>query len=513
MGGFGLGGLMVIAGVVAAVALALRNEGGSPRGYGGVFMSGDVDQTTRYLAASAFLRGPSFRRQVLSYLDDPNRAALPEAGVDLPLLAGVCQHAEERDRRYVWLFAAFALVALVLLAVETPPPIVILLLALVTGGVWYQRREQERRQVLAEFRRDRFDGAAVAKRYPVRDGLIRTDALPSPSQNLIVYSGFSPFVGAGTVIGGWSFAVATDKAKDAYGTPAAVIPFRMRQVYAAVGQAVQRLGLPSLSLRECFFVNGTDVRHDRTILPNEYGRPVQVLDFDSARHYMDASDARVRSYIWLQTRDWGGELVVSYLLRCSLRGPTMFVELKKFVLTPLPAELRQVDALRPLRFREKVTMALAVSPFAGLCQTALAPLRVLGYANEAIDHWLGRDRHRRRQIEDNPLFDYGSTSNVRSLLAGDRYVHYFQLSDKDLYDKTLDREILDALVSFLDVHNVDTSDLKERQSTILNSGVLVQGGNVNADTLAVGTGAKATNAVTNILRRATRSQPAAKGAA
>src|SRR5207253_3345613 len=61
------------------------------------------------------------------------------------------------------------------------------------------------------------------------------------AQNLIVYSGFSPFVGAGTVIGGWSFAVATDKAKDTFGTASAVTPFRMRQIYAAVAQAIQRL--------------------------------------------------------------------------------------------------------------------------------------------------------------------------------------------------------------------------------------------------------------------------------
>jgi hypothetical protein len=476
-------------------------------------MSGDVDQTTRFLAASAILQGASFRQRILSYLDDPNRAVLPEAGVDLPLLAGVCQHAEERERRYVLFFGGFALVALILLAVETPPPIVFLLLAAGTGTVWYRRREAEREQVLAEFRRDRFDAAAVAKRYPVRDGLIRTDALPSIAQNLIVYSGFSPFAGAGTVIGGWSFAVATDKAKDTFGTASAVTPFRMRQIYAAVAQAIQRLELPGLSFRECFFVNGTDVRHDRTILPDEYGRPVQVLDLDTARRYMDASDARVRSYIWIQTRDWGGELVVSYLLRCSMRGPTLFIELKKFLLTPLPAELKKVDALQPLRLREKLANALLVSPLAGLFQTLLAPLRVVGYATEAFDRWVGRDRVRHRQIEDNPLFDYGTTSNVRSLLAGDRFSHYFQLSDKDLYDKTLDREILDSLVTFLDAHNVDTSDLKERQSTILNSGVLVQGGNVNADTLAVGTGAKATNAVTNMLRRATRTQAAAKGAA
>jgi len=52
------------------------------------------------------------------------------------------------------------------------------------------------------------------------------------------------------------------------------------------------------------------------------------------------------------------------------------------------------------------------------------------------------------------------------------------------------------LVEFLDDHNIDTSDLKERQTTILNSGVIVQGGDVNAESLAVGPGAEAIKNVT-----------------
>ncbi len=44
----------------------------------------------------------------------------------------------------------------------------------------------------------------------------------------------------------------------------------------------------------------------------------------------------------------------------------------------------------------------------------------------------------------------------------------------------LERSILDSTIDFLEAKNVDTSDLKERKTTILNSGVIVSGGSIEA---------------------------------
>ncbi len=56
--------------------------------------------------------------------------------------------------------------------------------------------------------------------------------------------------------------------------------------------------------------------------------------------------------------------------------------------------------------------------------------------------------------------------------------------------------MLEELVAFLDDQGIDTSDLRERSTTILNSGILVQGGDVRADSLAVGANAQATTTKT-----------------
>ncbi len=505
----------VLHGAKAATVQARFVPGFEPRhweSYGGIAMSEGINHTTRFLAASAFLRGAAFRKQILEYLDDPNRAVAPEIGVDLPLVVGVCQYAERRERRYGNLFFALALALIVAAAADVPPPLIIVGIAVIAGAVWFRKRQQERDEIVPAFRADRFDAAAIAARYPAKADQVRPGAFPAENQNLIVYSGFSPFVGAGLDVGGWSFTVATDKVREGFGSQAHPDPFTLRQLYDALGRAIDRLQLPDLDKRECFFVNGSDVRDDRTILPHPFARPAQSLDPEFAGRYVDASDSRVRSYIWVRTQDWGGELVMSYFLRCSHRGPTLCVEIKKFLLTPLQEQLRAVDTIGPQPFGEKAVLALTVAPIAGVLQVLWSPFALAGRVNTAVEHWFGKDRQRQRLIEANPRYNYGASSSLRATLASGLYVHYFQRADGDLYGKTLDREILDCLVGFLDDHNIDTSDLRQRQSTILNSGIMVQGGNVQAESLAVGQGAHA-SLVSGLMSRATtKAKAAAPGA-
>jgi len=108
---------------------------------------------------------------------------------------------------------------------------------------------------------------------------------------------------------------------------------------------------------------------------------------------------------------------------------------------------------------------------------------------------IGEEGNRRKAIEKNPLFNYGAVTSLRQALSSGDYGHYFQKMDGDLYNKLFEHEVLDSLVEFLDAHGIDTSDLKERQNTILNNGVIVHGGDVKAESLAVGAGSHAVKKV------------------
>ena len=99
-------------------------------------------------------------------------------------------------------------------------------------------------------------------------------------------------------------------------------------------------------------------------------------------------------------------------------------------------------------------------------------------------------------------------AGVREVAQSNRYRRYFQFADRDMYGKILDQEIFDAVRIFLAEHEIDTSDFEERQLAVLNYGVLVTGGRLEADSLAVG--AQAQSSVTAGLQRlASRATPAA----
>jgi hypothetical protein len=108
-----------------------------------------------------------------------------------------------------------------------------------------------------------------------------------------------------------------------------------------------------------------------------------------------------------------------------------------------------------------------------------------------------------REIARNPRFDYGATTSLRELAQASSYRRYFQWLDRDRFAKILERELLDAIVTFLDAHDIDTSDLEERQAAVLNNGVIVTGGTVSTQSLAVG--AQARSSVVDNARRAAAS--------
>ena len=129
-----------------------------------------------------------------------------------------------------------------------------------------------------------------------------------------------------------------------------------------------------------------------------------------------------------------------------------------------------------------------------------------------------RDRRAtRRLIRRDPTFDFGATTSVRELAQADQYRRYFQQVDRDRLSKIVERQIFDSFVSFLREKGVDTSDFEEREAAILNYGVLVSGGSLQATNVAAGQGATATEttatgAAARVRRAAAAGRAATKAA-
>lgn len=473
-------------------------------------MSDAETQATRLLSAAAY-RGAEVRTWVLKWLADPNRAVPPEVGVDLSLVARVAQFSEKREKAYNYLFASLSVAAMALFIADVPEAFALVVVA--AAAFWFKKDAEQRDVLIGSFGRQHYSPATIEQELTAPLEAACEDAIPAPDANVTVYSGFSPFVGAGLDYGGWSFAIATDKPKCEFGAPLPT-PFHLSDFYQAISQAVERLALPGLTQRDHFFIHGSDVRTHESLLPHEYSRPHQVLSPRLAERYLYGSDPRVRHYRWIHVRDWGGDIALSYFVRCSLRGPMLYVEVRRFLLTPLKASLRDVDTLAPLHAKETLARLFVVAPIAGALKMLAAPLAVLGYVSEAWEKlWCTAERQRHEQIDRNPLWDYGASTSVRQAFASGEYVRYFQRADSDYYEKALEKEILAALIDFLDARGIDTSDLRERQNTILNNGVIVQGGNIAAGSLAVGDGARAVQQrIRNVVKKA-GAQIATRGAA
>jgi hypothetical protein len=82
------------------------------------------------------------------------------------------------------------------------------------------------------------------------------------------------------------------------------------------------------------------------------------------------------------------------------------------------------------------------------------------------------------------------------MVSNPYFSHYFQRLDQEMYFKVVEKQILEAINTFLEAHNIDTSDFQGRQKAILNNGIIVQGhGKIEVEALAVGKEAQATKEV------------------
>jgi hypothetical protein len=498
---------VLIYGVMPGVfALSARAHGGY--GGGGKMSS---DETTRLLCASAFLSGSSFRKSVMERFEDRNHAPAPEIGLDVALVAQVCRYAEKRERKYFSLFllcgiafGGFALIA--------DPTAGIALGVVCSAVIFFVKNTEEQRIVRRHFERGVFEPSKVKAELAADLDADLVAAFPADDQNLIVYRGFTPFVGAGSNLGGWSFIV--DTAKPAEATiagreSAEPVRFTSDELYAAIDTAIASLGLDRLTVRDYCFVSGNGIRESREILPCIYERPVQILDGVKAAEYRCKNDAQIRHYQWIRVHDWGNELVMSYFLRSAVRGTSLFVEINRFLLTPLQDTYHAVDKLAASDWKNTAGIAFG-SIFAGPALVIGALFTALGKFNTAIERITGsKEKAKRREIERDPAFDYGAANSLRQTLSSGYFAHYFQKLDGEFYTKVLEHEILDAIVVFLEEHNIDTSELRERRTMILNSGIIVQGGDVTAESLAVGAGAMATK---NAQQAHAPAKAAAKGA-
>ncbi len=457
------------------------------------------------MCVAAYLDGTFAQEVVDEIIHEHHRAVQIPTGVDIATLAKHCLAAcRQKLVRDALLMAGLVLAVVLMLARHSLSWLVLgflLAWATVLWDIWSATYGVVvKRLNPLSFS---FHGAPV----PTDPQLVRRIDELSRDQhgNLTVYSGFLPFSGAGIDVGGWSFLVDLRKGKeDVFGERSAAHEPTPLELYDGVGRSLSALEMSNLQIRDRLFVSGSDVREDRALLPNPLGRPLSWVDPSVLSHFMDSPTHRIRHYRCIEIIDWRGELVVSLFLRFTTGNGRLFCELSKFVLVPLKEELHRLNSLGGGIQLKHVLSMVSSSLFAAPGLWVRSPKIILRPLSRS------RDRSNdARRVEKDPFFDYGASVTALDRVRSTKYRRYFQRLDKEMYDKVLERTVLDTIAEILDQHGVDTAELVERRSTIINNGIMMsKQGTINATNLAVGQGAGIRNSLARAVAGASNNQTA-----
>jgi hypothetical protein len=470
-------------------------------------MDNSRSATTRYLCAAAYLDAAFADEVIDQVVEQEHRAIGACHGVDLVPVVRHSLAARQLHALRNWaLGLVLAGVVLGGVLLDGGQVTFWTLLLLFWGVVMTEQCTVRFGVIAGRLLPRNFDPDPVSVR-PTRQQQRRLDEVARDQDgNVTAYSGFTPFVGAGTRLDPWSFAVNVCAGKrEELGGRREPKAFEVEELYDHVTEQLAAMSLPGLELEDRLYVNGRDVREQGPVFFDAAGeRPRAAVAPEVVTAFLRRPTHAVRHYKVIRVTDWQGELVWSMFLRFVRVADSLFVESSDFLLLPVKERYHQIDAVRPLPTLPDLARVALASLWTAVALSLLWPL----FAARKAMRWFRQASERRgvrRELRGDHFFDFGAAVSLRERASSGRYQHYFQQLDKQMYAKLLQRRVLALVVEFLDDHDIDTSELVERQSTILNNGVMVSGGTLQAESLAVGEGAVATvvNRVSQVIRKAT----------
>ena len=321
-------------------------------------------------------------------------------------------------------------------------------------------------------------------------------------RNVTVSGGYAPFVGSGIDIGGWSFTVNLGE-PDTEGGQAE--PVTVTDLYDETRQALRKLSIPTMAVRDEIFVDGRDVRGVDILLPEgPFACPVERINPDIIAHRIGDNDNVLRHYKVIRLQLWNGQMILSTMFRYVILTDTLFVEAKTRLLTPVKEKFLKMQNL-PLISVPWERLADAFSS-AVRALVIWIPVLLRGIAFIQGQFLLTKKRRLKinvKEIQSNWKYNYGWSTSLRETWASENYSRYFQMIDQDFYSKMVKESLLDSLLKSLERRHISTESLKSASTKIYNEGVIINGGAVRADSIAAGKGAQAT--VQNFVRGAQNS--------
>jgi hypothetical protein len=465
---------------------------------------------TRLLCAGARLDRTFGKQVIRTLLTNRERFAAPAYGYDLvPVLGHALAARGLRRVRSAVVVASVLLVSVLLFTTGIGWIGAAAVLAWLTWTAIFFERVLALQTVVSYLRPADglvpFDG-----RYP-RHGRLDAELVrqlaeeQDASAGLVYYGGYLPFVGAGERVRNWSFAVLLDSAApDALtgsdrGEP---IPFtvdeltdyvRRRLGEVLIEESLDGQQIEQLVVERRWYRKAVAIR--RPIAPR-----AEVESLRRLRHGPQLYDS-AREYLCVRIGAWDQDLVTSVFVAFDLKGRTLYSELHGYVLPPIKPAFSAVDRM-PGRLTSGTLLRVGWHAVKSIVVDVLGVLGVIASAIAAAVGWLvrlfGRSSGEQFGADDlaryaDGLIDYGAMISIRELAAIKGFRHFFQEIDAKKYITIVERRLMEIVLDFMEEHHVDTGDFRERQTAVLNYGIIHSGsGNVtNTGTQAFGPEASA----------------------
>jgi len=443
---------------------------------------------TSYICAAVHI-DEKFRNQIIEEIfEEEYKAIAISYDLDLVTIVKNCLAARERrERRNFQL--ALVLFVVILFCLITKDYLLFVLFYVLPFLIVFLEKMKTYELVTQHLVNKSFDTECIKfKNTPALKNRLKEIANEQEG-NVIVYGGFSPFVGAGTYINGWSFTINTNKGKKEGERVLKPLPFELNEIHDFIDKSLIGLNLDNLDIEDNLHVNGQQIRDDCRFLRYPLKRPSTIVEPQIIKDFIEKPTHTIRHYKCIRVTDWNGELILLIFLRFVMVGQNLFTEVSYYLLTPLRDYYRQFDNFPRKVSGEKIFEMFIESIFITIFLWILSPF--------AVWHILQRPRSKRREkkmyeryIEKNSNFNYGAITSLRERVSSGEYQRYFQKLDQEMYLKIIESQIIDSIKKFLENKHIDTSDFEQARSTILNYGVVVSGGSIEANNFTVGKKAK-----------------------
>jgi hypothetical protein len=327
----------------------------------------------------------------------------------------------------------------------------------------------------------------------------RPDRKAADQHNLIVYRGYDPFSMFGLSFGNWILTADAERPSkgDHRECPS---PVDIGKIEEKLIETIQHSTECDIEHEWLYFVQGSNI--PVAIKPSGAYRPPSHISDKLYKLFEAAESSPVRRYLWIKKSMWSEQVIISYFIRIIRNGADLSIEINGSILPPPGAAYRWVDNIGLETFRVMFGDLIA-SIFIGTFMMPISMLWFLGKINDVTEAIFNtKEKEILRSIEDNPNFDFGAPPSLRQRAVDHGAVSYFQRMDRRVAETAFNSRIVRTFIDCLDECGIDTSELREQRMTLLNQGILIQGGEINADNIATGVGAKITATVNRVKSQA-----------